>query len=239
MPVYDIAGLKVFMEPKGETLLKQSKKYLDTGGTLPKDCSIKIDVNSDEFKDWMKKFGHTTYASSEYHWCGYDFFRQIQRYDGFFFHASAVALDNRAYLFSAQKGTGKSTHTRQWVKYFGNDRAVIINDDKPVVRLLDDEFFVCGNPFSGKEDISADMMVPLKGICFLQRAENNSIQRIKPAQALPLFFSQTLLEKDPEFMDKLLTLCDKLMEKIPIYILECNISAQAVETAYKGMNTEP
>ena len=43
-------------------------------------------------------------------------------------HGSTVAVDGKAYLFTARCGTGKSTHTRLWRQVFGN-RAVMINDD--------------------------------------------------------------------------------------------------------------
>lgn len=46
-------------------------------------------------------------------------------------HGSAIAVDGKAYLFTAPSGTGKSTHTRMWREYF-KDRAVMVNDDKPL-----------------------------------------------------------------------------------------------------------
>ena len=35
-------------------------------------------------------------------------------YDTFLFHGSAIAVDGAAYIFTAQSGTGKSTHARLW-----------------------------------------------------------------------------------------------------------------------------
>lgn len=46
-------------------------------------------------------------------------------------HGSAIAVDGKAYLFTAPSGTGKSTHTRMCREYF-KDRAVMVNDDKPL-----------------------------------------------------------------------------------------------------------
>ena len=45
-------------------------------------------------------------------------------------HGSTVAVDGKAYLFTAKCGTGKSTHTRLWRQVFG-DRAVMINVAAP------------------------------------------------------------------------------------------------------------
>lgn len=66
-------------------------------------------------------------------------------HDTFLFHCSAVALDGQAYLFTAPSGTGKSTHTRLWREVFG-ERAVMVNDDKPLIQVREDAIYVCGTP---------------------------------------------------------------------------------------------
>ena len=57
----------------------------------------------------------------------------LSDYDGCFFHSSCLEMDGEGYLFTALSGTGKSTHTRNWRRYFG-DRVLMINDDKPLIR---------------------------------------------------------------------------------------------------------
>ena len=52
----------------------------------------------------------------------------------FLMHGSVVAVDGEAFLFTAKSGTGKSTHTRLWRERFG-ERAVMVNDDKPLLRV--------------------------------------------------------------------------------------------------------
>ena len=64
--------------------------------------------------------------------------------DAIVFHSSAIMVDNEAYLFTAQSGTGKSTHARLWREMLG-DRAVMINDDKPIIRYVDGDFYVYGD----------------------------------------------------------------------------------------------
>lgn len=235
MAVYDIAGLKVYMNPKGKTLLTQGKKYLSEVQIDENKCDIVINLNRLEVEQWIVKYSHPDYDSCEYHWFGYQFFKKIPDYGGAFFHASAVCLDGCVYVFSAPKGTGKSTHTYLWQQYFGAENAVIINDDKPVIRITHNGAVAFGNPFSGKNDISANMSGSVAGICFLQQSPNNSIRKISTAQALPLLLSQTLVLSEPLFMEALLSICDKIMQTIPVYILQCNISPQAVVTAYNTM----
>lgn len=141
MPVYNIAGLHVLMEPKGTLLQTRAKKYLAHGQLTKEQCDIIIDEHSPGFAAWQEKYKAYSYAANEYAWFGYRFYSALPMYGGFFLHASAVALDGAAYLFSADSGTGKSTHTGLWMDCFGQERAQIINDDKPAV--IQGQYLLC------------------------------------------------------------------------------------------------
>lgn len=67
------------------------------------------------------------------------------------FHGSVITVDGEGYLFTAQSGTGKSTHTRLWREYFG-ERAVMVNDDKPLLHITDSGMTAYGTPWDGKTD---------------------------------------------------------------------------------------
>ena len=82
------------------------------------------------------------------------------------FHGSVVAVDGEGYLFTAKSGTGKSTHVRLWMESF-KERAVIINDDKPALRLMEDGWYAYGTPWCGKDGININLKAPVAGICFL------------------------------------------------------------------------
>ena len=92
------------------------------------------------------------------------------------FHGSVVGVDGVGYLFTAKSGTGKSTHTRYWCEYF-KDRALIINDDKPLIEIKDDYIYVYGTPWDGKHRLSNNTKVKLKSICILNRGNTNCITR--------------------------------------------------------------
>ena len=49
-------------------------------------------------------------------------------------HGAVVAVDGQAYLFTAKSGTGKTTHTRLWLRQFGAC-AVMVNGDKPLIHI--------------------------------------------------------------------------------------------------------
>lgn len=151
------------------------------------------------------------------------------------FHSSAIAVDGKAYLFAAPSGTGKSTHTGLWRKVFG-DRAVAVNDDKPLIKLSDGVLTVYGTPWDGKHRLSNNISVPVAGICFLTRGTENSIKKLAPMEALPEFLSQTFRPEDEDGVRKMLELAMRITAEIPMWRLSCNISEEAAVVAYEGMS---
>jgi len=150
-------------------------------------------------------------------------------------HASAVVVDDRAYLFSAPCGTGKSTHTKLWLKEFG-DRAFILNDDKPALRLEDGVWYAYGTPWSGKHDLSANVRVPVAGICFLSRSEKNEIKPFTGPKAIFSLLDQTARPPSPSLRGMLMTLCDKLLTTVPVWQMGCNMDPEAARVSYEAMS---
>lgn len=236
MPVYRIAGLNVFMEPRCKLLEGRAKQYRLTDNSIKKaDCEIIIDPQAQGFEEWLSSYRNYPMDSNEYTWFGYRFYCELIHYGGFFLHASAVSLDNRAYLFSADSGTGKSTHTGLWLDYFGKERAFLINDDKPALLKGENSYLACGTPFSGKHDLSRNAMVPVQALCFLERAAENSIRKIESSEAVRRIFTQIMRSADRAVMEEILAMLDGFLSSVPAYVLRCSISEDAVKTAYRGM----
>lgn len=163
---------------------------------------------------------------------------QMLSYDTILFHGSVVAVDGYGYLFTAKSGTGKSTHARLWREAFG-DRAVMINDDKPLLRITGDGVIACGTPWDGKHRLSTHTSVPLKAICILERATDNHIVKLDTKEQLrgayPMIVQQTHRAGNPAGVVKTMELIDRLMEIMPIYRLSCNMEQEAAWVAYEGM----
>lgn len=154
-------------------------------------------------------------------------------YDTFLFHGSVVAVDGQGYLFTAKSGTGKSTHTRLWREMLG-DRAVMVNDDKPLIRVTD-TVTVFGTPYNGKHNLGCNMSVPLKAVCILNRAAENSIVRIGKNEAYAMLVQQVFRPREPAAMRKTLVLIDRLAAQAALYRLGCNMEPEAAEVAFNGM----
>ena len=159
---------------------------------------------------------------------------RLPQYDTLMFHGSAIAVDGEAYLFAAVSGTGKSTHTRLWREQFG-ERAFMVNDDKPLLRIQEGTVTVFGTPWDGKHGLSRNAAVPLKALCLLERSKENRIARIGARECYPLFLQQVYRPFDPGAMAKTLTLLDELLEAVPLYRLGCNMEPEAARVAYEAM----
>ena len=155
-------------------------------------------------------------------------------YDTILFHGSCVAVDGVGYLFTAKSGTGKSTHTRLWREFLG-DRTVMVNDDKPLIRVTDKGAIIFGTPWDGKHRLSSNIAVPLKALCVLERAEQNTIRQTTALEVYPMLLQQAYRPMDGMAMSKTLTLIDKLAASVNLWRLGCNRDIEAAQVAYDAM----
>lgn len=233
MKYYNIAGLNVSMHFGGENLKKRAKAYeMDV---VPAHVDIEINPTVEIILELINKHPEADANICEYMWTGTEFYNKLLDFDGFMLHSSAVVVDGKAYLFSATSGTGKSTHTGLWLEVFG-ERAKILNDDKPAIRIIDDKVFACGTPWSGKSDLNINEIVPIQGICFLERAKENYIKEIDVKEAMPLLFEQTIKLKNVNKIDKMVACLEKVFSAVKVYKMGCNISTEAAVMAYNKMS---
>ena len=160
-------------------------------------------------------------------------------FDTILFHGSCVAVDGVGYLFAAKSGTGKSTHTRLWRQVFG-DRAVMINDDKPMIRAGSEGEgpVIFGTPWDGKHHLSTNTCVPLKDLCILERAGENTIRALSPQEAYPMLLKQVYRPMNLPAMEKTLCILDRLMTSVGLWRLGCTIDPQAACIAYNAFQNE-
>ena len=149
-------------------------------------------------------------------------------------HGSCVAVDGAAYLFTAKSGTGKSTHTRLWRELLGA-RAVMVNDDKPLIRVRTDGATAFGTPWDGKHRLSSNVAVPLRAVCVLERAEENTIRAVSAAEVYPMLLQQIYRPMDGAALRKTLALIDRLPQTVRFWRLGCRPDIEAAEIAWQAM----
>ena len=91
-------------------------------------------------------------------------------------HASVVMHGGRGFLFLGKSGTGKSTHSRLWLENISGTE--LLNDDNPVLRVVDGVARVYGSPWSGKTPCYKAQDAPVGAIVRLSQAPANRIARL-------------------------------------------------------------
>ena len=154
--------------------------------------------------------------------------------DGYIlFHGSTIALDGEAYIFTAKSGTGKSTHTGFWLKAFG-DRCIMINDDKPILKITDGRVEAFGSPWCGKHNLGNNVSFGVKAILALNRGEKNEVFPAERKELFGLLLQQTHRPEGAENMVKLLPLVDKMSSSVKLFNIYCNLDENSALEIYNG-----
>jgi hypothetical protein len=135
-------------------------------------------------------------------------------------HASLVRQNGYGYAFIAKSGTGKSTQVSNWLRYLpGCD---LMNDDNPIIRMIDGKPFVFGGPWSGKTPCYRNVKAPLGAITRIDRAEQNSIDKVGVVEAFAsLLPSVSSMKWDKTIFDHICNTLTKIIETTGIYTLHC------------------
>ena len=150
-------------------------------------------------------------------------------------HGSTVAVDGRAYLFTARSGTGKSTHTRLWMQQFAG-RALMVNDDKPFLQITDTGVLAHGSPWSGKHGLDSNVCLPLAGICLLERGSENVIRPASPEEMLPMLFHESYEGQDPAIAETYRILVESVARQVPLWQMRCTRDPEAATVAHSAMS---
>ncbi len=234
MPRYKIADVVFDAAHTYKYVAKVCRKYLYHGDEKP-EFTVNIgkeDIDDERARAKSDKFSDAYFESLA-------LFRKFCDYvlnykNGIIFHSSAVAVDGKAYLFTAPSGTGKSTHARLWREVFG-EKVMYINDDKPIIRWVDGDFYVYGTPWNGKHNLDTDTRAKIQAICEIRRGKENKIYALSPREMVLVVLNQTIRPTNEEGIDKLIAVLDKLLKTVNLYRLECDVSEEAARTSYNAM----
>ena len=141
--------------------------------------------------------------------------------DTLLFHSSTVTRGGKAYMFLGPSGTGKSTHSRLWLRYIEGSR--LLNDDNPVVRMGGDgRAEVYGSPWSGKTPCYVNEHYPLGGIVGLAQAPHNKVRRMSPIEAYATLSSSVSGKRwDRRIADGLHHTLNALTATAGVWHMEC------------------
>ena len=147
-------------------------------------------------------------------------------YDTLMIHASVIAYEGGGYVFLGRSGTGKSTHSRLWLENI--EGTWLLNDDNPVIRVIDGVVNVYGSPWSGKTPCYKNEVLPLKGVVRLSQAPYNRIERLIPLKAYAsLMPACSCMRWDRRSTDALHKTVESVITKVNGWHLECLPDADA------------
>lgn len=192
---------------------------------------LKMSYTKDYSKVYIEEIDHPhkylTLTEREYVYTNQAFINRATCLGAVMIHSSCISYRGEAILFSADSGTGKSTHTNLWKELY-QDEVEFINDDKPIIRMIDDKVYAFGTPWSGKTDLNSNIFAPLKGIVILERGLTNTIEKVNLNEVIKTVFANIIVpNENKEIANIALSSYNKILNKVPLYRLKCNISLEA------------
>lgn len=151
-------------------------------------------------------------------------------------HGAVVSYKEKAYMFIAKSGTGKTTHINLWRKFF--DGVKIINGDKPIIAANRNGITAYGTPWAGKEGLQENTSAQLCGICRIVRGKKNSIHRLDSNTAFKAIIRQIFLPESEESLNLTMNVIDDIIKRVPFYELTCDISREAAECSFAALTGE-
>ena len=144
-------------------------------------------------------------------------------------HASAIQYQGRSVLFLGESGTGKSTHTRLWCRHVSG--AQLLNDDSPILRLVDGRPVVFGSPWSGKTACFRNEHFPLAACVRLSQAPYNKIHRLRTVAGFAALHPSCppAFAHDENLYDPVSDFLSDVLKAVPVFHLECLPDAAAAQ----------
>lgn len=151
-------------------------------------------------------------------------------------HSSRVEYQGKGILFAGCSGVGKSTQAGLWRDIEGAD---ILCNDRTLVRCgvnmsvgsrQEGPWMAFGYPIDGSTPVADNNPGGISAIVFLGQSSDNEIIRLGASKALSKLMCMAIIDAwNSEFYGNVAGLLADLVERIPIYHLNCRKDASAVQ----------
>ncbi len=212
----------------------QSKQRLEVRLVKGKDNYKETDVYiSDRYKGYTAKVvGQKQYLEMVqgliFNALQQIFYNRILFEDAMSIHSASVIYKDKAVVFSASSGTGKSTQAGLWQRELG---CRVLDGDVTVCREKEGKLYVYGLPWCGSSGKYINKEVELGALVFLKQAKDNTVRIPNIREKISYVFSSTFSESLTEEMaHRVAGVTQKIVEKAPIYEYSCNMEPEAVST---------
>lgn len=157
------------------------------------------------------------------------FFFALLSFGGISIHSASIIYGTYGIIFSALSGTGKSTHTNLWNRYYGTP---ILDGDVTVCRVINGVPYIYGLPWSGSSGLYQNKRVPLKAVVFLSQGKVNKVQDLSKIELFKYWLARSfasrwfsdIVQKETVIIQEIVSL------GVLGFTLSCDISKDAVDT---------
>ena len=151
----------------------------------------------------------------------------LLQFDGLILHSSFIKHNNKAILFSAPSGTGKSTQADLWVKH---KNATVINGDRTALRKVNNKWQAYGIPMCGTSNIYVNDKMDLEAIVVIRQNKENIANKISMKDGFKYLYSEISLNNwNTDVINKAFDLIMDLSSNLPMYLLQCTKEKEAVD----------
>ncbi len=153
-------------------------------------------------------------------------------YDTLLIHASVVRHAERAYAFTAKSGTGKSTQVANWMRNI--EGCDIVNDDNPIIRIIEGKSILYGSPWSGKTPCYRNISCKLGAVVLIERDDHNHVEPLQPLTAFTtLLTACSAMKWDEDLYQKVCSTVSQFVETTQVVTLHCLPDADSAITCCK------
>jgi len=150
-------------------------------------------------------------------------------------HASLVRHEGRGYAFIAPSGTGKSTQTGNWLKVIPD--CDLMNDDNPVLRMVDGKATIYGSPWSGKTPCYRQVKASVGAITKIVRDTKNHVVPMLPLTAFTeLLTSCSAMKWDMKTYNGICDTVSAVVETVRMYTLHCTAEPESAKVCHQTIS---
>lgn len=150
----------------------------------------------------------------------------IVRHGGFLLHSSFIRVGNKAILFTAPSGTGKSTQAELWRKVRG---AEVINGDRAAVIPTEEGVLAYGIPYCGTSGICHNAKLPVAAIVYLTQAPKSEVRPLRGLWAFRYVWEGCSVNVwDKEDVERCTNAVMETIRQVPVMNLACTPDESAV-----------
>ncbi len=143
-------------------------------------------------------------------------------------HSASILYKDRAWLFSAPAGTGKSTHAALWNKFLDTPN---INGDLNLIGIENEAPVIWGIPWCGTSEIYDNITHKLGGVIFLKRSDEDKAEQFDVPSGLVALTRRTISPVwNTETLKNMISDLLPLAQKIYLARLYCTKEPSAQKT---------